>query len=187
MPFQFTRLEIPDIILVEPSSSRDDRGWFRETYKKSEFAAYGIPDLFVQDNTSFSARGVLRGLHYQKHPQAQSKLVSVSYGEIFDVAVDIRQGSPTYRRWVSQVLSAENGCMLYIPPGFAHGFCVLSSHAAFVYKVGAEYAPALERGILWNDPEIAIAWPLPNPLLSPRDARLPLLQEADNNFHLDGR
>ena len=181
MPFQFQKLEIPEIILVRISDARDARGFFRETYRQAEFAAHGIPP-FVQDNHSHSARGVLRGLHYQKQPQAQGKFVIVVRGEIFDVAVDIRQGAPTYARWVAQTLSAENGCALYIPPGFAHGFCVLSDAADLVYKVTTEYAPELERGILWNDPDIGVAWPLREPNLSPRDLGLPLLHDADNNF-----
>jgi len=181
MPFQFQKLEIPEIILVKISDARDARGFFRETYRQAEFAAHGIPP-FVQDNHSHSARGVLRGLHYQKQPQAQGKFVIVVRGEIFDVAVDIRQGAPTYARWVAQTLSAENGCALYIPPGFAHGFCVLSDAADLVYKVTTEYAPELERGILWNDPDIGVAWPLREPNLSPRDLGLPLLHDADNNF-----
>ncbi len=127
-------------------------------------------------------RGVLRGLHYQKPPQAQGKLVMVLSGEVFDVAVDIRRGSPTYGRWVGETLSAENGRMLWIPVGFAHGFCVLSERADVVYLVTAEYAPDLDRGIRWNDPEIGIRWPVDEPLLSPKDARLPLLREADQDF-----
>lgn len=185
MAFRFSRLEIPDVVLVVPPNHLDERGWFRETYKRSEFAAHGIADPFVQDNASFSSRGVLRGLHYQKPPRAQAKLVSVSLGEILDVAVDIRKGSPTFSRWVSGVLSAENGHMLYIPPGFAHGFCVLSAHAALNYKVTQEYAPDLERGVRWNDPDLAISWHIETPLVSPRDAQLPLLREADNPFDFE--
>ncbi|MBI4786131.1 MAG: dTDP-4-dehydrorhamnose 3,5-epimerase [Chloroflexi bacterium] len=185
MPFRFRKLELGGLVLIEPSTQRDARGFFRETYKQSEFAANGIAAVFVQDNYSFSARGVLRGLHYQKHPQAQGKLVAVGKGEIFDVAVDIRRGSPTYARWLGEILSAENGCMLYVPPGFAHGFCVLSDEAAVTYKVTAEYAPELDRGIIWNDPEIGIEWPVTNPSLSPKDAGLPLLKSAENNFEFE--
>lgn len=182
MPFRFQRLQIPDVILIQIQSNPDARGFFRETYKQSEFVAGGIPATFVQDNHSHSTRGVLRGLHYQKNPQAQGKLVMAMTGEIFDVAVDIRQGSPTYGKWVGQILSAENGCMMYIPPGFAHGLCVLSEQADVVYKVTAEYAAELDRGILWSDPAIGINWRITNPSLSPKDARLPLLRDADNNF-----
>lgn len=181
MPFQFQKLEIPEIILIQATKTRDARGFFRETYRQAEFAAHGIP-AFVQDNHSHSTRGVLRGLHYQKQPKAQGKLVMVASGEILDAAVDIRQGSPTYGRWVAQTLSADNGRMLYVPPGFAHGFCVRSESADVIYKVTAEYAPELERGIIWNDPDIAIAWGLREPRVSSRDAQLPLLREADNNF-----
>jgi len=182
MPFRFCRLAIPEIIMVEAQAFADDRGFFLETYKHSEFAAYGITARFVQDNLSHSVQGVLRGLHYQKHPQAQDKLVTVARGRIFDVAVDLRQGSPTYRRWVGVELSAESGRMLYVPAGFAHGFCVLSSAADVMYKVSAEYARDLDRGIAWNDPEIGVDWPLTTPILSVKDAALPLLRDADSNF-----
>jgi len=182
MPFRFRRLAIPDLILVEVDQFGDHRGFFMETYKRSAFVANGIAAQFVQDNYSRSARGVLRGLHYQKHPQAQGKLVMVLQGEIFDVAVDIRQGSPTYGQWEGLTLSAQQAHMLYIPPGFAHGFCVLSETADFTYKVTGEYSPDLDRGIIWNDPAIGIAWPLCEPHLSAKDAGLPPLSEADNNF-----
>ncbi len=182
MPFHFERLEIPEVILVQAQNLKDERGFFRETFKASEFAANGIPSVFVQDNHSHSVCGVLRGLHYQKEPRAQGKLMLVAQGEIFDVAVDIRKGSPTYAHWVSQVLSAENGYILYVPPGFAHGFVVLSESADLIYKVTAEFAGECERGIAWNDPEIGIEWPVANPILSSRDVQLPLLRDADNNF-----
>jgi len=185
MPFRFERMEIPDVVLVEAQRIVDDRGSFMETYRRSQFAAHGITDLLVQDNYSHSVRGALRGLHYQKHPKAQSKLVGVIQGEIFDVAVDIRRGSPTYGYWVSAVLSAANGRMLYVPVGFAHGFCVLSEEADVVYKVAEEYVPDLERGIIWNDSDLAIAWPVDDPILSPKDLALPALCEADNNFHFE--
>lgn len=184
MPFRFDRLQIPDIILIEAKRFPDHRGFFMETYKRSEFAAYGIPQTFVQSNWSHSVRGVLRGLHYQKHPQAQGKLVTVLTGQIFDVAVDIRRGSPTYGRWVGEVLSAENGRMLYVPEGFAHGFCVLSQETDVLYMITGEYARELERGIVWNDPEIGVQWPITDPVLSARDAQLPLLKDADNNFEI---
>jgi dTDP-4-dehydrorhamnose 3,5-epimerase len=179
MPFQFHRLAIPDLILVEPRKAGDARGFFMETYKHSDFVANGIAEMFVQDNYSHSAQGVLRGLHYQKQPQAQGKLVMVMQGEIFDVAVDIRPGSPTFARWVGVRLCATVPRLLYIPPGFAHGFCVLSESADFGYKVTAEYAPQLERGILWNDPEIGVEWPVASPILSARDLQLPPLRQAD--------
>jgi dTDP-4-dehydrorhamnose 3,5-epimerase len=185
MAFRFSRLKIPEIILIEANNFRDARGFFRETYKESEFSANGMPHPFVQDNHSHSSRGVLRGLHYQLRPRAQGKLVVVSAGEIFDVAVDIRKGSPTYRQWVGQVLSIDNCQMLYVPPGFAHGFCVLSDEADVTYKVTAEYAPELDRGIVWNDPAIDIQWPIREPILSLKDAALPLLKDADNNFDFE--
>jgi len=182
MPFKFQRLEIPDVILVEPEVFSDERGFFMETYKLSDFLAFGISERFVQDNHSRSVRGVLRGLHYQNPPKAQGKLVRVIRGEVFDVAVDIRKGSPTYGKWVGVRLSEENRLMLYIPPGFAHGFCVLSPKAEVVYKCTEEYDPHAEAGIIWNDREIGIEWPTKNPIISPKDASWPPLKEANNQF-----
>lgn len=182
MAFQFERLEIPDVILVQAQKRGDERGFFMESYKQSAFAAGGIAETFVQDNCSHSACSVLRGLHYQKHPQAQGKLVMALQGEIFDVAADIRRASPTYGAWVGRVLSAENACMLYVPPGFAHGYCVLSQNATIVYKVTQEYNAELDRGIIWNDPQIGVEWPIKSPVLSTKDAQLPRLQAADHNF-----
>ena len=187
MGFRFYRLEIPDVVLIEAQTFDDHRGFFLETYKRSEFAANGITEVFVQDNYSHSTRGVLRGLHYQKHPKAQGKLVVVLKGEIFDVAVDIRKGSPTYGKWVGVALSAENSHMVYIPVGFVHGFCALSDETEVIYKVTAEYTPELECGTIWNDPEIGIQWPIGEPILSCKDARLPLLKNANHNFMYDGR
>ncbi|MDR5694490.1 MAG: dTDP-4-dehydrorhamnose 3,5-epimerase [Armatimonadota bacterium] len=185
MPFRFTRLEIPDVIEIQLVPHPDRRGFFAEIYRQSEFEAHGIRGPFVQDNRSRSFRGVLRGLHYQKAPAAQAKLVTVLSGKIFDVAVDIRRGSPTYGRWVGTVLSGEDGRMLYIPVGFAHGFCVLSEVADVLYKVTAEYAPELERGIRWDDPDIGIRWPISDPILSPKDLTLPFLKDADHDFFYD--
>lgn len=182
MPFTFTPLRIPDVVLIEARAFGDDRGFFAETYKASDFAAHGVPQRFVQDNHSHSQRGVLRGLHYQKDPAAQGKLVLCVRGEIFDVAVDIRRGSPTYGQWVGETLSHDNHRLLWVPPGFAHGFCVLSEEADVLYKVTAEYAPEYDRGVRWNDPAIGVRWPVAEPLLSPKDAAAPLLAEADNNF-----
>lgn len=182
MPASFRRLEIPEIVLVEPAVFTDNRGYFMETYKHSEFAGWGVNDSFVQDNHSHSRRGVLRGLHYQKPPAAQGKLIQVVRGTIFDVGVDIRRGSPTYGRWAGAVLSDENHHMIYIPPGFAHGFCILSEEADVLYKVTAEYSREHDRGILWSDPQIGIRWPIAAPLLSDKDAELPPLAEADNDF-----
>ena len=182
MPFRFQRLEISDVILITPKIHRDPRGFFIETYKKSEFLENGIKEKFVQDNWSHSMKGTLRGLHFQKLPQAQAKLVMVLKGEVFDVAVDIRKNSTTYGKWVGEFLSEKKAQMLYIPVGFAHGFCVLSEEADFVYKVSNEYSTELDSGILWNDPAIGIDWPIADPLLSEKDLALPLLKDANLNF-----
>ncbi|HOK07089.1 MAG TPA: dTDP-4-dehydrorhamnose 3,5-epimerase [Syntrophales bacterium] len=182
MPFTFRPAAIPEVIIVEAARFDDPRGYFMETYKASAFAAGGIPGPFLQDNVSYSIRGTLRGLHYQKRPHEQGKLVMVLSGEIYDVAVDIRPHSATYGRWVGEVLSAANRRFLYIPEGFAHGFQCLSAEAIVAYKVTKEFDLASDRGIRWNDPTVGIAWPLPDPLLSPKDAALPPLAAADNNF-----
>jgi dTDP-4-dehydrorhamnose 3,5-epimerase len=186
MPFLFKNLPIPEIILIEPKKYGDARGFFMETYKYSDFARTGIKEYFVQDNYSRSSMGVLRGLHYQKNPNAQGKLVQCIKGRIFDVAVDIRRGSPTFRRWVSAELSEDNNLMLYVPPAFAHGFVVLSETADVVYKCTGEYVPQDDRGIIWNDPDLGITWPVKDPLLSEKDTRHPLLKDADNNFEYRG-
>jgi len=186
MPFVFKRLEIPDLILIEPKVFEDERGFFLEAYKYSDFQAFGISEHFLQDNHSRSAKGVLRGLHYQNPPKAQGKLIRVIAGEIFDVAVDIRKGSPTYGKWVGLILSAQNKKMLYVPPGFAHGFCVLSDVAEVLYKTTDEYSPKYEAGILWNDPDIGITWPIKDPILSEKDKRWLPLREAWNEFVYGG-
>ncbi len=178
----FTRLKIPDMVLIEGKAFGDERGFFMEMYKRSEFSKYGITQIFVQDNHSHSVRGVLRGLHYQKQPAAQAKLISVIRGEVLDVAVDIRKGSPSYGCWVSEILSQRNHRILYVPEGFAHGFLVLSEVTDVVYKVTSEYSPQAERGIIWNDPSIGIDWPIKEPLLVRKDTQFPILKEADNNF-----
>ena len=183
MPFHFHPLAIPEVILVEPEQFGDSRGFFMETYQYETFAASGITARFLQDNHSRSAQGVLRGLHYQKDPFAQGKLLKVVIGEIFDVAVDIRQGSPTFGQWVGERLSEENGRLLYVPPGFAHGFCVLSETADLIYKATNYYKPETDRGIIWNDPQIGIEWPVTNPTLSAKDAKLPSLAQADINYN----
>jgi dTDP-4-dehydrorhamnose 3,5-epimerase len=182
MPFRFGRLELPEVILIEPKVFPDDRGFFMETYKYSEFARSGVAARFVQSNESHSARHTLRGLHYQKTPRAQGKLVRVVLGEVFDVVVDIRKGSPRYGRWSGVNLSAANKKSLYIPPGFAHGACVVSEEARLLYMVTEEYAPECEAGVIWNDPALAIDWPVQNPVLSARDRRWPSLSAADNTF-----
>jgi dTDP-4-dehydrorhamnose 3,5-epimerase len=173
MPFRFHQTAISGIILIEPHIVSDGRGFFMETYKRSEFAAAGIDDVFVQENHSSSRCGVLRGLHYQQPPHAQSKLIRVLSGEIFDVAVDIRPDSPTAGLWVGMPLSAENRRMVYLPDWCAHGFCVVSDQAEVIYMTTEEYTPAHESGFMWNDPRLAIEWPIASPTLSERDARWP--------------
>ena len=166
-----TRLEIPDVILFEPKVFGDERGFFYESFNQQKFNELsGLNVQFVQDNHSKSQKGVLRGLHYQLPPKAQGKLVRVVQGEVFDVAVDIRKDSPTFGKWVSAILSAENKQQLWIPEGFAHGFLTLSETAEFLYKTTDYYAPEMERCIVWNDEEIGIDWPLDvEPALSSKD------------------
>jgi len=182
MSFTFKKLEIPDVLLIEAKSYPDERGFFLESFKESVFISNGINIKFVQDNFSHSVKGVLRGLHYQKDPKAQAKLVTALKGEILDVAVDIRKKSPTYGKWIGEILTGENHKLLYIPEGFAHGFCVLSKTADVLYKVNQEYSPTHEMGIMWNDPDIGIIWPVDKPVLQEKDCHLPLLKDADNNF-----
>ncbi len=172
--------------MIIPKRFEDERGFFLESYKASEFEAQGIRAQFVQDNHSYSTQGVLRGLHYQRPPKAQAKLVRVLRGDIFDVAVDIRQGSPTYGQWIGATLSANDGRMLYVPCGFAHGFCVLSKEADVIYKVTAEYAPETEGGLLWNDPDIGIRWPIHSPDLAKKDTDYPLLKNSEVVFTYSG-
>ena len=173
MPFTFQKLAIPEVLLIEPHIVSDSRGFFMETYKRSVFAAAGIDEVFVQENHSRSERGVLRGLHYQEPPYAQSKLIRVLSGEIFDVAVDLRPDSPTGGQWVGVTLSAANRRMVYVPHWCAHGFCVVSDRAEVVYMTTTEYAPAHESGFMWNDPALAIDWPVSSPTLSARDTQWP--------------
>jgi dTDP-4-dehydrorhamnose 3,5-epimerase len=184
LPLKFKRYdELPEIAIIELQAVNDERGWFVETYKKSDFSKQGISQDFVQDNHSCSThKGVLRGLHFQKQPAAQAKLVRCVVGEIFDVVVDIRKGSPTYCKWVSAILSAKNRWMIWIPVGFAHGLLTTTDVAEVEYKVTAEYSGAHDRAIRWNDPSIGIKWPLSNAILSKKDAEAPLLKDADNNF-----
>ena len=184
MSFTFERLGIPDVIVVRPRKHRDDRGSFTEIYRQEEFAAAGIAPTFVQENIAYSSGGVLRGLHYQLPPAAQGKLVGVVQGRIFDVAVDIRQGGPTFGHWVGRALDAEQGEMLWILPGFAHGYCVLSETAGVLYKVTDYYEPKLSRGIRWNDDLLAIRWPLVGPKISEMDLNQPALEECENPFHI---
>jgi dTDP-4-dehydrorhamnose 3,5-epimerase len=164
----FESTTIADVVLIKPKYFGDERGYFMETYQQERYAEHGIPNTFVQDNVSFSQRGVLRGLHWQS-PHEQGKLVSVLYGEVFDVVVDIRPDSPSFGKWVGRFLSAQNHYQLWVPPGLAHGFCVTSKDALFSYKCTDFYAPAAERCIRWDDKQLNIDWPLKDVLVSEKD------------------
>jgi dTDP-4-dehydrorhamnose 3,5-epimerase len=179
MPFVFNKCEIPGLVIVEPRAFADERGFFLESYKKSDFVKNGIDIEFMQDNHSLSSKGVLRGLHYQKPPYTQAKLVRVIKGTAWDVAVDIRKNSPTYKKWIGVELSGENRKMFYIPEGFAHGFVALTDEVHLMYKCSNEYSPSHDAGIIWNDPELAIEWPVDGPLLSDKDLVLPYLKDAE--------
>jgi dTDP-4-dehydrorhamnose 3,5-epimerase len=167
---------IPGLLVVEPAVHGDERGFFMESYSRDRYAEAGLPQEFVQDNLSLSAKGTLRGLHLQ-HPNDQGKLCFVLEGEVFDVAVDVRVGSPTFGQWESVILSAENKRQFYIPPGFAHGFCVLSERALFSYKCTGFWAADSEIGVAWDDPTIGIEWPGQSPTLSGKDRQNPRLEE----------
>jgi dTDP-4-dehydrorhamnose 3,5-epimerase len=177
---RFIPAEISGVVLIEPDVFGDARGFFLQSYHKGIFSKNGITVEFVQDNHSASSKGVLRGLHYQQSPHAQGKLVRAVRGRVFDVVVDIRKGSPTFGRHVSQILSEENKKMVYVPPGFAHGFLALDDHTEFLYKVTAPYSPADERGVIWNDPSLGISWPVIDApyILSEKDQNYPLLKDA---------
>ena len=173
-----TETTLPGVLLVEPRRFSDARGSFFEVWKEDRYVGAGIVGPFVQDNVSHSVRGTLRGLHFQE-PSGQGKLVQALHGAVYDVVVDVRRGSPTFGRSLGVVLDAETGKQLWIPPGFAHGFCVTSAHATFLYKCTAAYSPEHERSIRWDDPALCIEWPLDGvPLLSPKDAIAPLLADA---------
>lgn len=180
MPFTFTPCSLPGVILIEPRVFPDDRGFFMEAYKQSDFAKAGIDVEFVQENHSRSVGGTLRGLHCQRAPRAQAKLVRATEGEIFDVVADVNRTSPTFGKWVSVTLSAENKRSLFVPAGYAHGFCVVSAEAEVIYKTTQEYAPALECGVRWDDPALGILWPVTSPRLSTRDAHWPSLEQLAN-------
>jgi dTDP-4-dehydrorhamnose 3,5-epimerase len=182
MPLRFTPLAIADVVLVTPQLFRDERGSFAEIFKHSEFEAAGLAVRWKQMNCSISRKNVLRGMHYQLEPNAQGKLVSIMQGRIFDAVIDIRRRSASFGQWASVELDAEKKQMLWVPPGFAHGFCALSDTAEVFYAVTAEYAPESERGIIWNDPAVGIDWPIKEPILSDKDARYPLLREAEITF-----
>jgi dTDP-4-dehydrorhamnose 3,5-epimerase len=170
--------ELPEVLIFEPKVFEDPRGYFFETFQSTRYAEAGIPGSFVQDNFSHSSRSVLRGLHYQLE-RPQGKMVWVTRGAVFDVAVDVRKGSPRFGHWVGIILNDQNHWQLYIPPGFAHGFCVLSDAADFVYKVTDYYDPESERGIYWEDSRLGIEWPVDAPLVSEKDASYPSLVDID--------
>ena len=172
-----TPTNLPEVLLIEPKIFPDARGHFLETYQADRYRDCGVPSGFVQDNLSYSLKGVLRGLHYQLG-RPQGKLIWVVQGRIFDVVVDIRKSSPRFGRWLSLELDGDSYRQLFVPEGFAHGFCVLSAEAVVIYKCTDYYAPAEERGIIWNDPGLGIDWPVQDPILSPRDLDYPTLQQA---------
>ncbi|MDD4526772.1 MAG: dTDP-4-dehydrorhamnose 3,5-epimerase [Candidatus Margulisbacteria bacterium] len=174
---KFINTSIPGVIEIEPHVFGDERGYFLETYRQDVFLKNGIEVEFVQDNFSYSKKGILRGIHLQAEPFAQDKLVRVAEGEVFDVAVDLRRDSRTFGEWVGVSLSESNKKMLFIPKGFGHGFCVVSDYAKFEYKCSAVYSPAHEFSVAWNDPQIAINWPIDEPFLSEKDKLAPFLSE----------
>lgn len=180
----FIQTKLQGVLVIEPKVFGDHRGWFMETYSEAAFSRHGMDLRFVQDNHSFSAvKGTLRGLHYQLNPKAQTKLVRCTKGAIYDVAVDIREGSPSYGQWFGIELSADNKKQLLIPKGFAHGFMTLTEDTEVQYKVDELYAPDCDRGILWSDPAVGVKWPLDiSPVLSAKDEQAPLLVDADHNF-----
>lgn len=182
MPFEFSSTRLPGVIEITTRVFPDDRGEFAELFQSSAFRSNGVDISLKQINYSKSKKAVLRGLHYQLSPKSQGKIVHVMSGSGFDVAVDIRKGSPTYGKWVGVTLSAEKKNMLYIPQGFAHGFCSLEDDTVLVYYCTDEYSPDHERGVVWNDPALNITWPLESPILAERDASYPTLEQAENTF-----
>jgi len=184
---KFVDTAIADLKIIEPSVYSDRRGFFIESYNEEQFLQHGIGFRFVQDNHSLSVEaGVLRGLHYQLNPKAQTKLVRVTAGAIYDVVVDIRKGSPTYGQWQGFILSAANKRQLLVPQGFAHGFCTLVPNCEVLYKVDELYSPEYDRGIAWDDPALGIDWPTSAPILSDKDGKHPSLANAENNFIFEG-
>jgi len=186
MPFRFLTTSIDGVKIILPKFFADSRGSFYEVYKRSEFLQNGIPHSFQQQNISISRKNVLRGLHFQVQPFAQGKLVSVMFGRIFDVAVDLRMNSPTFGKYVSIILSAEEGNMIWIPEGFAHGFLSMEENSRVSYLTTSEYSPEHERGVIWNDPDIGIEWPESKVVLSERDSHFPRLADLDLKF-VNGR
>ena len=180
MPFKFTKTSLPGVKIIQPMLFKDPRGFFMETYKQSDFFKAGIEETFTQDNYSYSSKGVLRGLHFQTDPHAQGKLVRVIKGAVWDVAVDISPESPTYKKWFGLELNEENHTMLYIPPGYAHGFLTLRENTHLVYKCTEEYSPDADGGVFWDDPELNISWPIVKKtdiLVSGKDEKLPLIKD----------
>lgn len=183
MNMKIIESELADVKIIEPTVFKDNRGFFMESFNQRMFREHDIDTNFIQDNHSLSVdKDVIRGLHYQLHPHAQTKLVRVIIGAVYDVAVDVRIGSPTFGQWTGVVLSADNSRMLLVPKGFAHGFCTLMENTHVTYKVDSYYSPETDKGIYWNDPTLAIEWPVSNPILSEKDAAQPLFQDADINF-----
>jgi dTDP-4-dehydrorhamnose 3,5-epimerase len=185
MPVKFTETEIPGILVVETGVARDDRGFLTEVYSEKVWEKAGFNEPFVQDNLSMSARGTVRGMHYQLNPYGMGKLVRVVSGSVFDVAVDLREGSPTFGRWIGRTLSAENGLALWVPIGFAHGFIALEDNALVLYKCTGVHTPEAERSLSYRDPEVGIEWPIEPTIITNRDAEAPGLREAEYNFTFD--
>jgi dTDP-4-dehydrorhamnose 3,5-epimerase len=185
MGFTFTPLDLQEVLLVEPDTYRDDRGFFRETFKASAFASGGIGQAFVQANVSRSSAGVLRGLHFQRSPAGVAKLVSVAQGRIFDVAADVREDSATLGRWVGAELSAADGRSLFVPEGFAHGFLALEDDTVVTYLMTGEFSPEHDTGVRWDDPDLGIDWPVAAPILSEKDRALPMLRQIHAGTHID--
>lgn len=175
--------KLPGVLILEPKAHGDHRGFFMESYNRRQLAQLGIHSDFIQDNHSLSVEaGILRGLHYQLAPKAQTKLVRVLSGAVYDVVVDMRKSSPVYGQWIGVILSADNKRQILVPQGFAHGVCTLVPHTQIMYKVDQYYSPEHDRGIQWNDPQLAIDWPISDPILSDKDRQHPPLQQAENNF-----
>lgn len=177
MPFEFKKTFIEGLVIVQPQIFGDDRGYFLESFKKEDYQKSGIPSEFVQENQSKSMKGVLRGLHFQNDPMAQGKLVSVVVGKVWDVAVDLRENSPTFLKWFGIELSGENHTQLFIPPGFGHGFVTLENNTYFQYKCTNYYSPEHDAGIKWDDPDVKVNWPIKDVLVSEKDQNLPFLSE----------
>ncbi|WP_138755231.1 dTDP-4-dehydrorhamnose 3,5-epimerase [Paenibacillus sinopodophylli] len=181
------KTKLPGVLILEPKKHQDKRGYFLESYNLKTFRNHGLNISFVQDNLSYSEEvGTLRGLHYQLTPHAQTKLISVNAGAIFDVVVDIRYNSPTYGQWIGEIISLENSRQLLVPKGYAHGYCTIQNQTQIIYKVDEFYSPVHDRGIAWNDPALAIDWPTSNPILSDKDTKHPMLADAEINFVYEG-